>query len=96
MSKRNRYPKTTPKQWAKQLFAQPSEALYQKPSMYLSGDELELQNFRSLVDYNENYLLLDLGRTRLRITGDALAILALEPARLVMRGQILSISFSEE
>ncbi len=96
MPKRDRYPKESPRQWAKQLFEQPTQALYQKPSVYMSGDELELQNFRTVVDYNENYLLLDLGRGRLRITGDALVILALEKARLVLRGQILSITFSEE
>ncbi len=62
----------------------------------MSEVEVELQYFRTVVDYNENYLLVDLGRARLRITGDALVILALEKGRLVLRGQILSISFSEE
>ncbi len=96
MPKQKRYPKTSPKQWAKQLFAQPAAMLYQKPALYLSGQELELQNFRTVVDYTAEYLLVDFGQTRLRITGDALVIVALEKTRLTLRGHILCISFSDE
>ncbi|MFI3170227.1 MAG: YabP/YqfC family sporulation protein [Faecalibacterium sp.] len=96
MPRQKRYPKTSPKQWAKQLFVQPSTIFYQQPSLYLCGSELELQNFHAVVDYTEDYLLIDLGRGRLRITGDALVIRSLEKGRLVLGGQILSVVFSEE
>lgn len=96
LPKHKRLQQISPNEWVKSLFAQPAAVFYQKPSVYLSGNELELQNFRAVVDYNEAYLLVDLGRERLRITGDALVILSLEKGRLVLSGRVLSIVFSDE
>lgn len=62
----------------------------------MSGNELELQNFRAVVDYTSEGLLIDMGRGRLTIQGDDLVILALEKGRLVLRGHVLDISFSDE
>lgn len=96
LSKYKKHPKTSAKDWARQLLMQPSISLYQNASIYMSGKELELQNFSTILDYTENYLLVDLGQSRLRIMGDGLRILALEKGRLSLQGHFLEISFSEE
>ncbi len=93
---RRQHPATSPKEWAKKLIEQPAAALYQRPSVYMSGDEIEVQNFRAVVDYNQAYLIIDLGRELMRITGDALVIVSMEKGRVVVRGRVLGISFSDE
>ncbi len=81
--------------WAKQLFVQPTQAFYEKPSVYLSAGELEIQNFRAIVAYSEQGLVVDFHKGQIEVTGDGLVIRALEKGRVSVRGLILKIEFSD-
>ncbi len=80
----------------KALFAQPPAGLYGGTTLYQCGNEMELENFKMLLDYQENKLRVRMKNGVLTIFGDRLEIAALEPRRLRIRGLVLKTEFSYE
>lgn len=78
------------------LFAQPPKDLYGKTSVYLCGRELEVENFRELLDYREDRIRIRLVHGILTIEGDRLVIAALEKHRIRLHGTVLRTEFSFE
>lgn len=76
------------------MFAQPPAGLYAQTSIYQCGNEMEIENFRVLLDYEEGLVRVGLGRGVLTVTGDGLEIAALEKNRLRLRGTFLKTEFS--
>lgn len=76
------------------LFAQPPAGLYGRASIYQCGGELEVENFKELLDYREGSVRIRLGRGVLTVTGDGLELAALEKHRLRLKGLVLKTEFS--
>jgi len=80
----------------KSRFAQPPQGLYAKTSIYHCGKEMELENFKAVLEYKPGLLRVYLGRGVVTITGDQLQIVAMEKNRLWLRGIVLRTEFSYE
>lgn len=92
--KRNR--KHSLRGWFRQIFRQPPKGFYGRTSVYLSGERMEIEQFRRIRSYEEGKLSLELGRGILTVYGDELKIETLSARRLTLRGQILRTDFSKE
>jgi hypothetical protein len=86
----------SPLQWLHLLFRQPPAEFYHQPSVYLCGDELELEGFRRIVAYDEGKLCVEYGRSLFTVYGDGLRIIALSAHRLTLRGRFLRTDFSDK
>lgn len=82
--------------WLAALFRQPPAGFYRRPSVYLSGQQMEIEHFEKILLYEENKLCLQLARGRLTIYGDGLRICTLTTTRLTLRGRVLRTDFSDE
>ena len=78
------------------MFAQPPKNLYGRTSVYLCGRELEVENFRELLDYQRNRVCLRLSCGTLTVFGDDLELAALEKHRIRLCGMVLKTEFSYE
>ena len=94
MSRSGKTERPKPRGGVGHLFAQPPSNLYGKTSVYLCGNEIEVENFRELLLYQEGKILFRLSRGVLTITGDRLEIRALEQHRIRLRGTVLCTEFS--
>ena len=93
---RAHHDRRTPGDWLRGLFRQPPPGFYSRPAVYLSGDRMEIEQFRRIRSYEEGKLCLELGRGTLTVYGDDLKIETLSARRLTLRGQILRTDFSKE
>ena len=84
------------REWLWRMFRQPPRGFYGQPSVYRSGDRMEIEQFRRIRSYEEGKLCLELGRGTLTVYGDDLKIETLSARRLTLRGQILRTDFSKE
>ena len=82
--------------WLAALFRQPPAGFYRTPSIYQSGNRLEVEHFRAILLYDEDRLRLQMPRGQLTICGDGLRILTLTADRLTLSGKILRVDFSDE
>lgn len=85
----------TPAQWLTALFRQPPNGFYRRASIYLCGDEMEIEYFRRIVVYDENKLCVELPNGLYTVYGDRLKICSLAPHRLTLKGQFLRTDFSD-
>lgn len=86
----------SPRQWICALFRQPPPGFYTRPAVYMSGDIVEIEHFRTILTYNETKLCLQFSHGRFTIYGDGLHILALTSRRITLRGKILRTDFSDD
>ena len=56
---------------------------------------MELEHFRRVVLLSEDTLCVEMGRGCVTVKGAGLAVSALEPGRLLVRGKFMQVSFSE-
>lgn len=82
--------------WLAALFRQPPAGFYRTPSIYQSGNRLEVEHFRAILLYDEDQLRLQMPRGQLTICGNGLRILTLTADRLTLSGKILRVDFSDE
>ena len=59
MSKQHKR-KLTPQSWFKLLFRQPPAGMYRRPSVYMTGTQMEIEHFRRIRTYDQNKLCLEL------------------------------------
>lgn len=94
LPKRSKRPRSTPRRSIKGLFAQPPAQLYSRTTIYQCGNEMEIENFKTLLDYEDGLIRVDLGHGTLTVMGDRLEIAALEKGRLRLRGIFFKTEFS--
>lgn len=82
--------------WLAALFRQPPAGFYRTPSIYQSGNRLEVEHFRAILLYDEDRLRLQMPRGQFTVYGDGLRILTLTADRLTLSGKILRVDFSDE
>lgn len=81
--------------WLAGLFRQPPPGFYRRPSIYLSGGQMEIEHFGKILFYDENKLCLQLAHGQFTVYGDDLHICVLTAARLTVRGRFLRTDFSD-
>lgn len=94
LPKRSKRPRPVPRRTIKSLFAQPPLQFYAQTTLYQCGNEMEIENFKTLLDYEDGLVRVDLGHGTLTVTGDRLEIAALEKGRLRLRGIFFKTEFS--
>lgn len=86
----------SPAAWGRLLFRQPPAGLYGRPSVYLYGDQMEIEHFRRILTYDENKLCLELAHGRFTVYGDKMKICTLAAHRITLRGRFLRTDLSDK
>lgn len=89
MAKRKKASAPLPK-----LFGQPPFGLYERTSLYQSEHELEIENYKAILLYEEDRLEVDLGESLLKIYGTDLQVISLEKNRIRLNGILLKLEYS--
>lgn len=80
-------------QW-KSLFTQPAEGFYLRPMVHITCNRtIEIEGCRSVLEFEEGSLVLDMGRWQLTLLGRGLCIRAVAGKRLVIDGTLLRAEF---
>ena len=90
---RAHHDRRTPGDWLRGLFRQPPPGFYSRPAVYLSGDRMEIEQFRRILTYDEEKLCLEFRRGRFTVYGDELHIETLAAHRITLRGCVLRTEF---
>lgn len=94
--RKKRSTRLSSRSWFRRMFRQPPPGFYGRASIYLSGGQMEIEQFRRICTYEEGKLCLELGQGVLTVYGDGLKIEMLSAHRLTLSGQILRTDFSRE
>lgn len=82
------------KQLWKGLFTQPAEGFYLCPMVHITCNRsIEVEGCRSVLEFEEGRLVLDMGRWQLTLLGQELCIRAVAGKRLVIDGTLLRTEF---
>lgn len=95
MSKQ-RKTRISPQRWFKLLFRQPPAGLYRQPSVYILGNQMEIEYFRRIRTYEEGCLRLEMYKGVFTVYGDQMRILTLSAHRITLEGRFLHTEFSDE
>ncbi|MGN0707536.1 MAG: YabP/YqfC family sporulation protein [Faecalibacterium sp.] len=95
MSKKQRK-RLTLRAWGKLLFRQPPAGFYRSPSVYLCGNQMEIEHFRRVITYDESKLCLELAHGRFTVYGDNMKICTLGIHRITLRGRFLRTDLSDQ
>lgn len=82
------------REWFQRMFRQPVRGFYDQPSVYRSGDRMEIEQFQRILLYDEEKLCLEFRRGRFTVYGDGMRIEALAAHRITLRGIFLRTEFS--
>lgn len=82
------------REWFQRMFRQPVRGFYGQPSVYRSGDRMEIEQFQRILLYNEEKLCLEFRRGRFTVYGDGMRIETLAAHRITLRGIFLRTEFS--
>ena len=78
-----------------QMFDLPADALAGLPRLELVGDrELRMEAHKGILAYGDEEILISGGKLVVRVRGSALELKSMNPAELLITGQILSLDFS--
>ena len=94
MSKQHKR-RLTPQGWLKLLFRQPPAGIYRQPSVYMTGTQMEIQNFRQIRTYDSSKLCLELYGGIFTVYGDEMKILSLAAHRITLQGRFVRTDFSD-
>ena len=78
----------------RRMFRQPPQGFYGQPSVYLSGDQMEIEHFRSIRTYDDEKLCLEFPCGQFTVYGDEMRIETLTAHRITLRGKFLRTDFS--
>lgn len=90
----NRRSHLSPWRWLKLLFRQPPQDAYHQPSVYLSGGQMEIEHFRTILFYEEDKLSVQLPHGVFTVYGSGLCIDTLTAGRITLHGTFLRTDFS--
>ena len=82
------------REWFQRMFRQPVRGFYGQPSVYRSGDRMEIEQFQRILLYDEEKLCLEFRRGRFTVYGDGMRIETLAAHRITLRGIFLRTEFS--
>lgn len=82
------------REWFQRMFRQPVRGFYGQPSVYRSGDRMEIEQFQRVLLYDEEKLCLEFRRGRFTVYGDGMRIETLAAHRITLRGIFLRTEFS--
>ncbi len=82
--------------WLRLLFRQPPVGMYRQPSVYITGAQMEIENFRRICAYDEGKLCLELYGGTFTVYGDELQILSLAAHRITLKGRFIRTDFSDK
>lgn len=91
--KKQRSGRLSLREWLWRMFRQPPRGFYGQPSIYRSGDRMEIEQFRRILTYDEEKLCLEFRRGRFTVYGDELHIETLAAHRITLRGCVLRTEF---
>ena len=94
MSKQHKR-KLTPQSWFKLLFRQPPAGMYRRPSVYMTGTQMEIEHFRRIRTYDQNKLCLELYGGTFTVYGDQMQILSLTAHRITLQGRFVRTDFTD-
>lgn len=84
----------TLRSWFGRMFRQPPRGFYGQPSVYLSGNVMEIEHFKRVRTYEEGKLCLEFAQGLFTVYGDELKIETLAAHRLTLKGHFLRTDFS--
>ena len=84
----------SPSAWFRRLFRQPEKGFYGRPSVYRSGNRMEIEQFRRILLYDEQKLCLEFRKGCFTVYGDQMQIETLAAHRITLRGTFLRTEFS--
>ena len=70
------------REWFQRMFRQPVRGFYGQPSVYRSGDRMEIEQFQRILLYDEKKLCLEFRRGRFTVYGDGMRIETLAAHRI--------------
>lgn len=77
-----------------EVLEMPKEVIMDLPKLTMAGDkELYLENYKSILEYTDKLVRLNLGRREIKISGTDLAIRAIESADITVSGTISAVEF---
>ena len=82
--------------WFARMLRQPPRGFYGQPSVYLSGNIMEIEHFRRIHTYEEGRLCLEFAGGLFTVYGDNLKIETLAAHRITLRGRFLRTDFSSK
>lgn len=85
----------TPQSWFKLLFRQPPAGMYRRPSVYMTGTQMEIEHFRRIRTYDQNKLCLELYGGTFTVYGDQMQILSLAAHRITLQGRFVRTDFTD-
>lgn len=85
----------TPQSWLKLLFGQPPAGMYRRPSVYMTGTQMEIEHFRRIRTYDESKLCLELYGGTFTVYGDQMRILSLAAHRITLQGRFVRTDFTD-
>lgn len=72
----------------------PPPELYTGAMLHINcNGSVQVDNSKGIVLYNENAVELDMGKTRVRLSGDDLALETVEKGIVLVRGRIFNLEF---
>ena len=78
-----------------ELLDLPADAVAGVPRLELVGTrELRMENHKGILAYGDEEILISGGKLVVRVRGSALELKSMNPAELLITGQILSLDFS--
>jgi len=79
---------------AAELFDLPAEALAGAPRLTITGNRrIVVENHKGLLEYGENEIDVNVGRTILKIKGEDLELRAMNADELMVTGTVFGIEF---
>ncbi len=95
MKRKKRGQRESAKQILQGLFRQPEQGFYRQPVLHINCQgQIEVENYRNILLYNENQVRLDMGRWEIALFGDTLELCAASKGRLVLKGRVFRSEFS--
>ena len=91
---RGRKKRDGPKKILSSIFQMPPPELYTGAMLHINcNGSVQVDNSKGIVLYNENAVELDMGKTRVRLSGDDLTLETVEKGIVLVRGRIFNLEF---
>ena len=79
---------------AAEMFCLPEEVLIGLPKIVMTGNRrIQLEYHKGLLEYSESLIIINCGKSLLRVKGDNMEIVSMTAEELLITGLILSFEF---
>ena len=95
MKQRSKKQKQSIRASLKQLVGQPGTGFYRQPMLHINcHGQIEVENCKQILFYNEQMLRLDMGRWEISLYGDELELRTVSKNLLVLLGRVFKTEFT--